>query len=659
MTKENISGRIQSPYITTTSEVIDPALAHVVRFKSYPSCGVRLVGMATFEYLEELATNEILSIHQLYDGFTGRSGGAILAAANATGHFSAHDARISYLHTAHEEFGQGDTNITMFRNALHDLHNTMSPGEQSSDEQINGFISSYFHEVWPYIEPHLRKEIAKFLGDGWAGFALGPLKALGGYSTMRELQRIYVSHRSEVLDAFKSGLIEYFKVEGHAPTYDHSILQRALNKAFGNKLVSDTPKALFIAAYDYDGAQTVLMGGMNGSLWPEHTQESPLLFTQGNILTKEKTPVFQDVRIVDALMASTSIKGIIGDHVVPTTERTMGDLAEYSLSTLLNISAEVNIRANIYAQNTSRKSRFAFFQPNVTPVVVPRMMMMGSGYSTLTSKGRERDGVIRSISGFPTWSERAATSGIMAQLRWMYNTAAAQKYTGVDEALLHVDIPLENGHDGISDDIKDGRIENLAALTRFGTRQFQAHAAKIYSHIRLHAGVAFARGDISREVYRAACDALETNFASEDALAQMCEKAALSAEAIQGIIAPKADKDKVALPVKEPSGKKHSDKKHSGKVMPAKILPTQALLTKVANDAYETPQQGPRPQVVNMPEDGPMNSMDTGQATPQTRIIQKTKTYPVSAGNGAVSRVGQRGMGGFVGLLSSGLKIKF
>lgn len=548
MTKDKrLQGQPASPYIVTSDETIDLRLAHIPRFKSYPSCGVRLVGLSTFDYLEELATDEIISVHQLYDGFTGRSGGAILAAANASGKFNAHDARLPYLRTAYEEFGQDDPNITMFRNALHDLHNIMPSGGQGDDDAANSFIASYFHEVWPYIEPQLRTKIGHYLGEGFAGFAMKPLKALGGYSTIKELQRIYMRHRSEVLDVFKDGLIQYFKVEGHTPIYNHSILKTALERAFGDMSVSDTPKALFIAAYDYDMAQAVLMGGMNGSLWPEHGQESPLMFTQGTTMTREKTPVFGDVRIVDALMASTSIKGIIGDYVVPTSGRTMGDLGEYSLSTLLNLSAEIQMRSSTYAQEHPRKGLIPFIQSNVSPVVVPRLLMLGSGYNLVTSHGREKDGVIKSVSGFPTWSERAATTPVRAQLEWMYNTAAARKFTGVDEALLHVDIPIVNGQDGISDDIKDGRIENLAALTRFGARQFMAHGAKMYQHIKLHTAVAHARGDIDRETYRAANAALDKNFASEDSLAALCEKAAMSVEDIQAVIESKKDKPDIVV----------------------------------------------------------------------------------------------------------------
>lgn len=515
---------------------------HIVTGMSFPSCGVKLAAVMTVAVLMEEATEGEAYMIDFSDWKEGRSGGGVPAIAfsmrgpGGDVPYSARQARAMILRVLHAEFGSDPLHMMMV-NGAHDLLHAFPQIEGIAKTVMNGAAQ---------INPLPRLgDIFKKTADQ-ISHGQNPGKTLLSYAE-RMTALFHISRAMPVIPKLvQEELTNY--LSHHAHRYNHSVLNSAVQEAFKDARIQDAFKSVFLVGYNHDMEQTEIFGYIRDALFPKTDHDSSLAFVDANDPKDDRIPVYGDTRIADAIMAITSIDGIIGRHRLPATGHTYKDMGDFTATALLNIMDEMAQRAEHFLQRQqnekTRKRHFwdIFPQNGITPSVVSRLIMFGAGAEIRNQADAYADpGLVSKTFEFVSGAERAARGPVAASLRARYGRVS--RHFTDRSAVVDINAPIipapdaPDAHLYPSTDIKDGRVDNLARLTWFGAHKiFKENALVLAEEMLLALRTLHDRGEWSAEKLARAEANIRENFATPEAIEALCERATLTTQQIEHLV---------------------------------------------------------------------------------------------------------------------------
>lgn len=310
--------------------------------------------------------------------------------------------------------------------------------------------------------------------------------------------------------------------------YDPAILEATLRQKFGDSKISDVRKTFFIIAHGMNDQKPVFFS----NLAPDDAARiarKPLFVN--------RTPVYHDLPITDAIMAATAIPGFIGYRHVGGLERHFMDPGSFAAPSFFSIMRDMHDMASgqslsdhetrLSARPTWKRVAGALAKAEPLPEVVSRAVYLGIGdESGLGFDASNKRGVVMQAGDIVRAATDHVRSQTFAQIVTRFDDAS-RRITGAP-GFRQIDagiVPRNPAEEAVfpSADIKDGQLSNLLKLLAFGRHVVMQNTDAICDEICLRLRTLEARGLRTADEVAATILRLQKYRKPEEAAA-LCDK---------------------------------------------------------------------------------------------------------------------------------------
>ena len=518
--------------------------ARVVTTLFFPSSGTKIPTTLTVTTGIEEATDGILMMASVGDVVTADSGGGVPAASfcmrgpGGDIPYLSSDVRDITLRTIYAEFGAAAQSVTK-SNFIYDLSHNL--------DAITKAVQSL--SVSAGQQDDLKDLLVDAIKEATQGSATATGFIQSSYRRLAMLSgtQVALDIVPRLSEAVQSRLPEYF--EKHPSHFDHDVLGLSVRKYFNTLSVAQVCKTMLLNLYNHDLQQTEVMGAFVGDLSIDPGEDSHFRIVGDGQPATNRIPLYHDIPIADAIMAMTSIDGIIGRYQLPGRIFAHKDMADFPATVLTNVMDEIGLRMGRHLQLEFEKTRARrnFWErkrpQHITPAIVQRLVIIGNGYEDHNRPDRyHREGVGSKLWQYPGGAGRAALSPVYAGIQARYDRLS-KTYTGLP-ALVDINAPIapaaDDPHAGRypSSAVVEGSVPMLSKYTWFGAhRVFKRNAAAIANEMVFALQGMRQRGEITGERYDMTVGKIASRLRDPDKLEAFCEHLTMDERQIEAAIA--------------------------------------------------------------------------------------------------------------------------